>query len=41
MLNALSYEADCELFETIDILPPCEEGQDNCGYRLKSEIGES
>lgn len=30
-----------ELFETIDILPPHEEGQDDCGYRLKSEIGQS
>lgn len=39
MLNTLRYEADCMLFETIDILPPHEEGQDNCEYRLKSEIG--
>lgn len=39
MLNALNYETDCELFETTDILHPHEEGQDNCGYRLKSEIG--
>lgn len=30
-----------ELFETIDILPPREGGQDNCGYYLKSEIGDS
>lgn len=30
-----------ELLETIDILPPREEGQDNCSYCLKSEIGDS
>lgn len=39
MLNTLRYEVDCMLFETIDILSPHEEGQDNCEYHLKSEMG--